>query len=244
MTDISRETQDTRSYLYSRYLHGSGIEVGALDAPFPVSEHVQVRYVDRFAKQELLRHYPELLPRQQHIIDPDIVDNGETLGSIGSRSIDFLIASHFLEHCENPLGTLRNFSRVVKPGGKLMIVVPNSSHPDSWDAGRPLTSFEHLISDDRDGPHRSRRSHFMEWVTYAGKMSGEVAERECAKLMKMNYSIHFHCWSGATFLPFLVKASEYNRLDLHVMHYEYTEYEILAVLSRAGPSHEWGPEHP
>ncbi len=230
MTEIRQETHDVRSYLAGRYLTGRGLEIGALDAPFPMPSAARVEYVDRFRKDDLLRHYPELRPRSDKITDPDIVEDGETLTSIPSQSYDFLVASHFLEHCENPLLTLRNHVRVIRSGGALLLAVPNSAHPGSWDFGRDLTTFEHLLLDDRDGPEGSRRAHFMEWVTFAGKMTGEAAERECEHLMQMKYSIHFHCWTAATFLPFLLSSLSYNSMDAHVVHYEAQEYEILAVL--------------
>jgi SAM-dependent methyltransferase len=228
VTSLRQETRDTRLYLAREYLSGAGIEIGALDAPFTVPEGLDLQYVDRFPASELQVHYPELIGNS--IVDPDIIDDGEALATIPDRSLDFIIASHFLEHCENPLRTLRNHFRTLKPGGRLLLAIPNSAYPGSWDFGRKLTTFQHLTDDDVKGPETSRHEHYMEWVTFAGKMQGAVAEQECTKLMKMNYSIHFHCWDATTFLPFLYNTLEYNRLGAHCLHYEGMEYEILAVL--------------
>jgi ubiquinone/menaquinone biosynthesis C-methylase UbiE len=38
---------------------------------------------------------------------------------------DALIARHIFEHIQNPITTLREWKRVVKPGGRLLIVVPD-----------------------------------------------------------------------------------------------------------------------
>lgn len=40
-------------------------------------------------------------------------------------SIDRLLMVHALEHCENPMETLAEIWRVLSPGGKLVVVVPN-----------------------------------------------------------------------------------------------------------------------
>jgi SAM-dependent methyltransferase len=228
VTTLGQETRDTRAYLAQKYLKGSGIEIGALDAPFPRPQDLDVRYVDRFSRAELKLHYPEL--DSSRIIDPDIIADGEVLGTIPDRSFDFVVASHFLEHCENPLKTIRNHFRVLRPGGRLLLAIPNSAHPESWDFGRQLTTFQHLIMDDRNGPETSRHQHYMEWVTFAGKMTGASAQQECIKLIEMRYSIHFHCWDVATFLPFLFGSLEYNNVTARCIHYEGQDYEILALL--------------
>ena len=46
--------------------------------------------MDRYSAEDLRRHYPELaaLP----LVDPDIIDNGETLESIADASQDFVIS--------------------------------------------------------------------------------------------------------------------------------------------------------
>ena len=43
----------------------------------------------------------------------------------GDNSQDVVISRHVLEHCVDTIETLKNWIRVVKPGGKLIIAVPN-----------------------------------------------------------------------------------------------------------------------
>jgi len=44
---------------------------------------------------------------------------------LADSSIDRLLVVHAFEHCENPQGTLQEFWRVLSPGGKLVMVLPN-----------------------------------------------------------------------------------------------------------------------
>ncbi len=56
-----------RRKLADQYLHGEGIEIGALHNPLPTSAHV--KYVDRLSRADLRRHYPELAAFP--VVDPD-----------------------------------------------------------------------------------------------------------------------------------------------------------------------------
>src|SRR5687768_664147 len=41
------------------------------------------------------------------------------------HSLDYVIASHVLEHVANPIAALAEWYRVVRPGGIIYLVVPN-----------------------------------------------------------------------------------------------------------------------
>ena len=81
---------------------GSGLEIGALQMPLRLPAGASVRYVDRFDVEELRSHYPEL--DDFELVAPDVIDDGEVLGTIPDESADFLIANHMIEHCEDPIG--------------------------------------------------------------------------------------------------------------------------------------------
>jgi hypothetical protein len=67
------------------------------------------------------------------------------LDRVASGAYDFLLSSHAIEHCANPLKALAEWSRVLKPGGLLVLVVP---HRDgAFDHRRPLSTLDHLIDD-------------------------------------------------------------------------------------------------
>lgn len=232
---IDREAAAAREDLSRRYLRGSGLELGALNMPVALFNGVRVSYVDRLPKGELLRHYPELAANADAIVEPNILDDGEELLTIADGSQDFVVANHFLEHCENPLQTMRNHVRVVRPSGCLFYAVPNSDNPSSWDHGRELTTFDHLVRDDREGPEVSRHQHYWEWVRFAGKRTdAQAIEAEVERLLALRYSIHFHVWSHRTFFGFLDRAIEYNQLPVAVQHFECNDYETVAILQVTG----------
>jgi SAM-dependent methyltransferase len=219
-----------RKRVAARYLTGCGIEIGALDAPTPLPAGATVRYVDFRAVADLHRQYPEL--EAGDFVAVDIVDDGERLEKFDDASAGFLIANHMLEHCENPLGTLRNHLRKVAHGGWIYYAMPDMRC--CFDIARPLTTFDHLVADDADGGKASRHAHFVEWAKLVNKIDDAEAAEDNAQLnMKNGYSIHYHVWDGNSWLDFLVRAREYLGNDFEIRHFELSGPEIISVLRRA-----------
>ena len=189
--------RDRRKDIAATYLKGDGIEIGALHNPLRIPRGARVRYVDRMSVEDLRRQYPELA--FEPLTPIDIIDDGEKLSSLGESTQHFVIANHFLEHCENPLGAIQQMVRVLRPGGVLYVAVPDKRF--TFDAERPVTKYEHIAKDYAEGPEISRRQHYEEWVKAVEKKAepGEI-EKRVATLMGRGYSIHFHVWTSAEIL--------------------------------------------
>jgi SAM-dependent methyltransferase len=225
-----------RHVLSDKYLVGQGIELGALHNPLWTSERASVRYVDRRDVPGLRRHYPELAALE--LVPVDIVDDGEKLSSLPDGQLDFIIANHMIEHTENPLGTIRNHLGKIREGGVLYYAVPDKRH--TFDVGRPITPFEHVVRDDREGAHLSRMEHFVEWVTLVGKIPPDQVDQHVAKLLEINYSIHFHVWDKLHFRDFLKRANDYLGTPFAVEYYGQTGLEIIAILRKLRPARTTG----
>jgi len=217
-----------RAHVASYLLHGSGLEIGALHRPLAVSPSVQVCYVDRQNKADLCKHYPELasLP----IVEPDIIDDGETLSRISDQSQDFVIASHFIEHCEDPIGAIKSWCRVLRPKGVLFVVVPDRAA--YFDRDRPLTSIEHLVQDHELGSHVSRKAHYLEFAELVNKQNGREAYAQAADLDSSSYSIHFHVWTAESFLEMTGFAIRKYGLPLRLSLALHHHGELIAVFRK------------
>jgi SAM-dependent methyltransferase len=227
--NIKNNLLESRKRVSFRYLDGNGVEIGALHNPLPVSGDAIVKYVDRFSFSELQKHYSDLDPQQ--MVKIDIIDDGEILSTIEDNSLDFIIANHFLEHCENPIGTIRNHLKKIKPGGILYYAIPEKNF--TFDKNRTLTTFNHLVYDDADSPIISRKDHFYEWVTIVEDNSDtDSINSRVSGLMAMNYSIHYHVWDVETIFRFLDKTNDYLNNLFKVLHFEKNESEIIIVLQK------------
>jgi 2-polyprenyl-3-methyl-5-hydroxy-6-metoxy-1,4-benzoquinol methylase len=71
------------------------------------------------------------------------IDCYDSLNHIRDGSIDVVISNHCLEHVENPLDALSQLYKKIKPGGKIVIVIPLDSYKYSW---QPNDVNNHLYS--------------------------------------------------------------------------------------------------
>jgi SAM-dependent methyltransferase len=184
--------------------------------------------VDHLPVEGLRQHYPELADAP--LVDVDVLDDGERLATIADRTQDFVIANHFLEHCEDPLGALGNMIRVLRPGGVLYLAVPDKRY--TFDAQRPVTPTEHLLRDHREGPEGSRRDHYEEWARLVDQVAEPEASAHATALLERGYSIHFHAWTQADLIELVQTASRELGLDFDVELMLKNQHEVVFVLRR------------
>lgn len=228
--DPLRSLYETRLRLSTRFLRGEGLEIGALQNPLPLPTATGVRYVDRASLEQLRNEYPELA--DQPITRPDVVDDGERLTSIETESVDFVVANHFIEHCQNPIGTLQQHLRVLKPGGVLFMAVPDKRF--TFDVDRPLTPLAHLMRDFGEGPEWSLRSHAEEWVELVERGTEERVDA----LVAGARSIHFHVWTPSTFHELLVYCHDDLAFPFDVELVEPNGIEFIVILRKASRGRE------
>lgn len=218
---------EERKRISAKYIHGTGIEIGALHSPLDVPDDARVKYVDRMPVNELLQQYPELASFK--LVDVDIVADGESLDSIPDASQDFCIANHFIEHCENPIKAIENILRVLKTGGIVYISIPDKRF--SFDMDREVTSFEHLENDYFNGPEKSKRDHYREWVTLVNKVdAADRVEENIDTLIEKKYSIHFHVWTQAEAIDLMLKMQA--RFAFEILLVYRNENEIIFILQK------------
>lgn len=90
----------------NRYFVGEGIDIGGKPDPLVL--------------------YAELFPRIETVRTWDLEDgDAQFLQGIPDASLDFVHSSHCLEHLHEPNTGLAHWFRVIKPGGYLIVTVPD-----------------------------------------------------------------------------------------------------------------------
>jgi len=82
------------------------------------------------------------------------------LHGLAEAGYDFVISSHCLEHIANPLAALREWHRVTRPGGHLLLALPDPAR--TFDHRRPLTTLAHLQEDFLRGTGEEDLTHLPE----------------------------------------------------------------------------------
>ena len=64
---------------------------------------------------------------------------------IPDASYDFVMSSHVIEHCANPIGAIKEWMRILRSGGYVLIAAPEKN--GMFDHQRALTPWSHLLQD-------------------------------------------------------------------------------------------------
>jgi SAM-dependent methyltransferase len=217
-----------RVLIANQYIEGEGIEIGALHSPLTIPATANVKYVDRMSTADLRSQYPEL--NSLNLTEVDIIDDGESLGTISKDSLNFAISNHVIEHCQNPILTLINHLRVLKIDGIVYLAVPDKRY--TFDIDRPPTSLEHLIEDYKSGSERSKHSHFEEYVRLVEKVAQEEIANRVSHLLSINYSIHFHVWTPTEFFELLIYCQKEMKIPFEIELFKRNNFEFIFILRK------------
>jgi SAM-dependent methyltransferase len=101
---LQRRLHDNR--FVTRYFVGHGLDIGA--------------------GPDALGQYTAQFPLMQSCRSWDMKDgDAQLLATIADTSLDFAHSSHCLEHLRDPREALHHWLRVLKPGGHLVVIVPD-----------------------------------------------------------------------------------------------------------------------
>jgi SAM-dependent methyltransferase len=82
------------------------------------------------------------------------------LSFVPTGNYQFLLSSNCLEHVANPIKALKEWVRVVEPGGLMLLILPDKR--SNFDHRRPVTRFDHVLDDYRSGVGEDDLTHLNE----------------------------------------------------------------------------------
>lgn len=190
--------------IIGRYLSGLGAEVGAFKTPLPGIEPI---YIDCF---EEYAGTPTLLDYYGSAVAMPFLDS----------SLNYVAASHVIEHVANPLAALCEWYRICRHRGILYIVVPDRRY--TFDRNRALTTVDHMLEDFKSGVDDDDPTHIddfifnLDWKLYSPEAAyeDEVKTRNdlrdkyyAAVRARLNINIHFHTFEPASFFQLIQQAN-------------------------------------
>lgn len=171
-------------------ISGTGMEIGALASPFPAPIHCNLIYGDVRTHAELIARYPNE-PADDMVI-PTIKTEFETLEGVNDGSLDFILASHVIEHTRDPIGAIVNTYAKLRKGGHLVLVVPDMRR--TLDRYREMTSLDHLIEDFRSPSHERDALHHQEFHRLAIPAAQDEYDAAWRVSWDSRRPIHYHTW--------------------------------------------------
>jgi SAM-dependent methyltransferase len=223
---LSEDLFTVRKRLAHRYLHGRGVEFGALHSPLDVPLHVDVRYADMMTGEELQNSFPHIT----NIRTPDIVTDLESMSGIDDESEDFVIGNHVMEHVEDPFRALKSINRVLRPDGIAFIALPDKRF--TFDRNRAATSLEHLIKDHDQGPDCSLAAHYDEWCRCVDGLNGEAHRVKVEQMLAQRANIHFHVWDYPAMMEMFSHVVRLHDLRLEILLSMLNAVEVIWIMRK------------
>lgn len=191
---------------------GKGIEIGPGASPqIYNSKKVDVSYVEEMSKERWQALYDSKGKRGAHKTDWSQYIIGTASDIPCEReSLDFIFSSHLFEHLANPLGHLQKWHEKLKPGGRILAVVPDLDGTKDLRA-RPCT-YQSLLEEYDEGIWTPQRRHYEVY----NRLRGNAYDVD--KLMAKNFSIHAHFFNPDSMKHILEKVVE---------QFGFSKYEVI-----------------
>ena len=162
------------------------------------------------------------------VFQNEIINEATDLKDIAGHTYDFLLSSNSLEHTANPLKAMREFCRVLRPGGMMILILPDKT--ETFDHQRPYTTMEHLVEDERNHVDEHDLTHLEEILKLHDlSMDVPMSYVDFVKRCLDNYNnrcMHQHVFS----LALLREIAEYLQLRVEECCQLYSGLLLKAYL--------------
>jgi predicted SAM-dependent methyltransferase len=157
-----------------------------------------------------------------------MVAEATDLSQVGDQSYDFMLSSHVLEHVANPLKAVYEFFRILKPTGKLIIVIPDAKN--TFDHKRPINTLEHIVHDYQSQVDESDSTHFDEVLSLHDLTMDDGFDtfddfKSCVENNVVTRCVHHHVFDLALAVGVIEKAG------FRILSSEHVPYCHLAIVA-------------
>lgn len=177
-----------RTTLY-RQCVGTGVEIGPGPRPQILpTQTTSVKYVEQATPDEWERLYgrDSRTPLDKSLWEHYVVGNADSVPA-SPASLDFIFSSHVVEHLGNPLGHLAYWCTLLKPGGKVLAVIPDRD--GCKDFVFPPSTIEELLAELAAGDMKVGLRHYERWLPH------RMPKASAQELMDSGRSIHAHFYT-------------------------------------------------
>ena len=241
-----------------------GVEIGPLSRPLVKRAESDVYYIDHCSTEDLRKKYADdPAAHPEKIEDVDFVWADQPLVALlGDKvPVDYIVASHVIEHVPDLVGWLKEMSDALKVGGRLLLIVPDKRF--TFDIYRRLSSIEEVslafLERRRRPGLRCIMDHFSNavsadtwalWDNY--KLADDLKYFHGVEYLDIAYQhfhegryIDVHCWvfTPWSFLELMGKIISSFGLEFELARFLTTQDHDLEfyvqLVKKKGPSTGW-----
>ncbi|WP_091737788.1 methyltransferase domain-containing protein [Phenylobacterium immobile] len=177
-------------------LRGKGIEVGPGANPFVMpGDDVDVQYLEAAPMTEWLSNYDHqavIAQEKRQLWERYIIGDAQQLDVCPDESLDFIFSSHVFEHFVNPLAVLGNWAKKLRPGGRVVCVIPDARY--CFDLRQPLSEPSDWLEEEHTGIWTLADAKYEKWRRYTAPYN------TTEDLIRRNYSIHAHYYTSSSYV--------------------------------------------
>jgi hypothetical protein len=244
-------------------LEKQGLEIGPLDKPIVPKIGTGVLYADHLPTDKLRDKYRDNeLVSNDHIQDVDIVIGPSGMrDGVGSRRLNYVLASHVIQYIPNPLGWLNEIHGFMEPGGILSLAIPDKRY--CLDRLRGLTTATDWIGAWLQKTTRPTPVQILDALSNQVSHQGNIAWLGNVDPHDLTYAVHprealriavealdsdeyrdVHCWvfTPRSFCNLLRRLSVFGLVNFYVAYFhESVGHEFFIQLQK--PKHfEWSEQ--
>lgn len=212
--DFWKEYLD-KVYYIEKYINKNGLEIGG---PTELFYNIYDKCLScdnvNFSENTVwIENNTNNFVYRDKVLGSNWIADATDMHQLQDEKYDFILSSNNLEHIANPLKALKEFSRTVKKGGTVLVLVPKKEN--CFDHDRDYTPFQHLLEDYRSGVKEDDLTHLPEIIEKHDydmdvACGGKDAFIERAKKNVDNRCLHHHVFEEKC----LRKAFEFVGLEV------------------------------
>lgn len=211
-----------------------GLEVGpSINPYFRRSDGWKIETIDHASAEDLRKKYEDS-DDVSHIEDVDYVSDARPLHEIIGRreEYDFIFASHVIEHLTDIVGFIRSCEVLLKPTGKLVLVVPDKRR--CFDVMQPRTTTGDILDAYRNKLIRHSPGSVFDFIANIVDMSGHtIWEYDWSR--KFNLSFNFATDVKEARQRYDIAKGSEDYIDIHRWKFVPSSFRlIMNDLEKAG----------
>ena len=201
-----------------------GIEIGPLAAPIVKKEDGSIIYVDHASRAELVEKYSLHDPvAAADIVEVDAIWGANTFReALGpTKTVDYVVASHVIEHVPDFVTYLQQLSSLLTPDGILSLVIPDKRY--CFDYFMPISTTGNMLDAYVAKRVKPSNGQIFDHYANASSLNGSIAwGPSCAigtRTLVHSFAEANAQWDRST------TSDDY--IDVHIWRFTPSEFRLI-----------------